>query len=308
MRLCPLLRAVPLSHASRPSCGGIRRLSGLGGGEARFWPPVGGCGPGVRRRRYEHVYPAQVWDPHAPLGRLVGVEPPDPRFNEVVRDLCPGGDERLELSHKDLGCRGMSQGDYGEKPVRDDVTEVFPEGGHQLARGRGSVDVVERPQFRFVEGTRAPLLWWSGGRGGHGHPVLVQCRVSRGGCREVAPGCPPGTYSVGGSRCRGIEQGVAVGSGPAGSSGLEVPVISVFALGPLPACPGCRDVPSVAWRLLDCGEGCPPAPCAGLGSGAGSLGRVSVACGPLGSVSAADPGGEAADELDVSPAVWPGSA
>ena len=72
------------------------------------------------------------------------------------------------------------------------------------------------------------------------------------------------------------------------------------ALGPLAWCPGCRDVPSVAWRLLDCGEGCPPAPCVGLGSGAGSLGRVSVACGPLGSGSAADPGREAADELDVS--------
>ena len=109
------------------------------------------------------MYSAQVWDPHAPLGRLMGVEPPDPRFNEVVRDLCPGGDERLELSHKDLGCQGMWQGDYGEKPVRVDVTEVFPEGGHQLARGRGSVDVVERLQFRVVEGIRAPLLWRSGG-------------------------------------------------------------------------------------------------------------------------------------------------
>ena len=154
--------------------------------ESRWWGgPLpasgGGCGPGVRRRRYERVYPAQVWDPDAPLGLLVGVEAPDPRFNEVVRDLCPGGDERLELSHKDLGCRGMWQGDYGGKPVRVDVTEVFPEGGHQLARGRGSVDVVERPQFRFVQGTRAPLLWRSGGRGGHGHPVLVQCCVSRGG-------------------------------------------------------------------------------------------------------------------------------
>ena len=119
----------------------------------------------------------------------------------------------------------------------------------------------------------------------------------------MAPGCPPGMYSVGGSRCRGIEQGVAVGSGPAGSWALEVPVISVSARGPLASCPGCRDVPSVAWRLLDCGGGCPPAPCVGLGSGAGSLGRVCVACGPLGSGSAADPGREAADELDVSPAV-----
>ena len=112
------------------------------------------------------MYPAQVWDPHAPLGRLVGVEPPDPCFNEVVRDLCPGADERLELSQRDLGCRGMWQGDYSKKPVRVDVTEVFPEGGHQLARGRGSVDVVERLQFRVVQGIRAPLLWRSGGAGG----------------------------------------------------------------------------------------------------------------------------------------------
>ena len=57
----------------------------------------------------------------------------------------------------------------------------------------------------------------------------------------------------------------------------------------------------MAWGLLDCGEGCPPAPCVGLGSGTGSLGRVSVACGPLGSGSAADHGREAADEADISP-------
>ena len=76
----------------------------------------------------------------------------------------------------------------------------------------------------------------------------------------VAPGCPRGTYSVGGSGCCGIEQGVAVGSRPAGSWGLEVPVTSVSALGPLASCPGCRHVPSLAWRLLDCGEGCPPRP------------------------------------------------
>ena len=75
----------------------------------------------------------------------------------------------------------------------------------------------------------------------------------------MAPGCPPGTHSVGGSRCRGIEQGVAVGSGPAGSWGLEVPVISVPALGPLASCPGCRDVPSVVWRLLDLAAPPPPA-------------------------------------------------
>ena len=143
--------------------------------------PGAGRGPGVCRRRYEGVYPAQVWDPHAPLGWLVGVEPPDPRFNKVVGDLCPGGDERLQLPHKDFGCWGVWQGDHGEEPVEVDVKEVFPEGCHQLARGRGSVDAVERPQFRVVEGTRAPLLRRSGGWGGHGHPVLVQRCASRGG-------------------------------------------------------------------------------------------------------------------------------
>ena len=103
------------------------------------------------------------------------------------------------------------------------------------------------------------------------------------------PGVPRARTPWGVPVAGGIEQGVAVGSGPAGSWGLEVSVISVSALGPLASCPGCRHVPSVAWRLLDSGEGCPPAPCVGLGSGAGSLGRVSVACGLLGSGSAADP-------------------
>ena len=143
--------------------------------------PGAGRGSGVRRWRYERVYPAEVWDPHAPLGWLVGVEPPDPRFNKVVGDLCPGNDEPLELPHKDSGCCGVWQGDHGEEPVRVNVTEVFPEGCHQLARGCGSVDAVERSQFRVVEGTRAPLLRQPGGRGGHGHPVLVQRGASRGG-------------------------------------------------------------------------------------------------------------------------------
>ena len=112
----------------------------------------------------------------------------------------------------------------------------------------------------------------------------------------------------GGSCCWGTEQGVAASSGPVDSWGPEVPVISVSALGPLASCPGCRAVPSVAWRFLGCGEGCPPAPCAGLGSAAGSLGRVSLACGPSDSGLAADPGREAADELDASPTAWRGSA
>ena len=97
-------------------------------------------------------------------------EPPEPRFNKVLGDLCPGGDERLELPHKDFGCCGVWQGDHGKEPVRDDVTGLFPEGCHQLARGCGSVDAVERSQFRVVKGTPAPLLRWPGGRGGAWSP------------------------------------------------------------------------------------------------------------------------------------------
>ena len=92
--------------------------------------PGAGRGPGVRRRCYERVYSAEVWDPHAPLHWLVGVEPPDPRFNKVVGDLCTGGDERLELPHKNFSCCGVWQRDHGEMPVLVDVTEVFPEGFH----------------------------------------------------------------------------------------------------------------------------------------------------------------------------------
>ena len=107
-------------------CGGFQ-LSEVG----RPLPaPGAGRGPGVRRWCYERVCRAQVRDPYASLVRLVGVEPPDPRVNKVVRDLCPGDDERLELPHKDFGCCGVRQEDHGEEPARVDVLEVFPEGCH----------------------------------------------------------------------------------------------------------------------------------------------------------------------------------
>ena len=73
------------------------------------------------------------------------------------------------------------------------------------------MDGVDRPQFRVVKGVRVPPLWWSGGWGGHGLPVLVQCCASRGGCPGVVPRCPSGTFPVEGSRCWGIEQDAAVG-------------------------------------------------------------------------------------------------
>ena len=181
VRLCPLLRAVPLSRAARPACGGIRRLSGLGGGAARSRPPVLGAGLGSVGGAMS-VCTQPRCGTHTPLwAGFVGVEPPDPHSNQLARDLCPGGDERLELPHKHFGCCGVWQGDHGEEPVRVDVTEVFPEGCHQLARGPGSVDAVERPQFRVIEGTRAPLLRRSGGWGGHGHSAVVQRCTGRGG-------------------------------------------------------------------------------------------------------------------------------
>ena len=93
-----------------------------------YLAPGAGRGPGVCRWRYERVCQAQVWDPYASLVRLVGVEPPDPGVNKVVRDLCPGGDKRLELPNKDFGCCGVQQGNHGEEPARVDVLEVFPEG------------------------------------------------------------------------------------------------------------------------------------------------------------------------------------
>ena len=46
VRLCPLSRAVLLSHAARRSYSGMRRVSGLGGGAARSQPPVLGAGLG----------------------------------------------------------------------------------------------------------------------------------------------------------------------------------------------------------------------------------------------------------------------
>ena len=52
---------------------------------------------------------------------------------------------------------------------------------------------------------------------------------------------------------------------------------------------------------------CPPTPCSGRWSAAGPLGCVSVACCSPGSGPAANPGREAADELDVPSAAWWGS-
>ena len=123
-------------------------------------------------------------------------------------------------------------------------------------------------------------------------------------CQVVSQARTPWRVPVAGAPSRAWRWAVGQGN----PWGPEVPVISVSAIGPRALFPGCCDVPFVAWRPLGCGGGCPPAPCVGLGSAAGSLGCVSVACGPPDSGLAADPGREAADELDASPAAWWGSA
>ena len=120
-------------------------------------------------------------DRHTSLVGLIEVEPPDPRFDKVVRDLHPGGDECLELPHGDVGGCGVRRGDPGEERVSVNVLEVSPEGCHQPARGCVGVDVVDCLHFLSVKDVGVPPLWVSGGWGGHGLPVLVRCGASSGG-------------------------------------------------------------------------------------------------------------------------------
>ena len=83
-----------------------------------------------------------------------------------MRNLHPGGDEGLQLPHKDVcGC-AVRQGNHCEEPVWVDVLEVFPGGCNQPARECVCVDVVDRAQFRVVKVVRVPRLWWSWGVGG----------------------------------------------------------------------------------------------------------------------------------------------
>ena len=80
------------------------------------------------------------------------------------------------------------------------------------------MDAVERPQFRVVEGTRVPPLRCPEGRGG-GMVSKSWSGVAQvgEGCPGIVPGCSPGTYSVEGSCCLGIEQVAAAGSGSSDS-------------------------------------------------------------------------------------------
>ena len=76
---------------------------------ARSRPPVLGAGLGSVGGAMSVCAQPRCGTHTPPLGWQVGVEPPDPCFCKVVRDLCPGGDERLELPHKDSGCSGVQQ-------------------------------------------------------------------------------------------------------------------------------------------------------------------------------------------------------
>ena len=126
---CACRLRVPLHHAREvtppvadcpafPFCQAFVRWDAEAFGSRRWGGPLpapgAGRGPGVPLWCFERARPAQVWDSYASLDRLLGAEPPDPRVNKVVRDLCPGVDERLELPHKDFSCCGVRQGDRVE--------------------------------------------------------------------------------------------------------------------------------------------------------------------------------------------------
>ena len=179
-----------------------------------FPEPGAWRGPWLRRQRNERVRPAQVQDPHASLVRLVEVEPPDPRVNEVVRELHPGADECLELVHGDVSGRRVRQADHGEELVWVDLLEVSPEGCHQPAWGCVGGDVVDCLQFLSVKEVRVPPLWWSSGGGG-----MVFCSWSGvvpvgEGCPGAVSGCTSGTPAVEGSCCGDIGWDAVVGGGP----------------------------------------------------------------------------------------------
>ena len=155
----------------------------------------------------------------------------------------------------------------------------------------------------------------------------------------MVPGCPPGTFPVEGSRCLGIEQEVASAVShrtPEGrrSPSFLPPLLGCWSRAPVvavrPPHPSSLAVLQLGWGTSSCTGpvgrvagarvrdrcyraplpgggvegGCPPTPCAGRWSAAGPLGCVSAACCSLGSGPAADPGREAAAELDVPSAAW----
>ena len=111
----------------------------------------------------------------------------------------PRGDKPLELPHKDSGCWGVWQGDLGEEPVRVDVTEVSPEGCHQLARGRGSVDAVEHLSSASSKGPAPPCCVGRAGGGGMAIWCWSSVAPAGEGCREMVPGCPPGVQTGSGN-------------------------------------------------------------------------------------------------------------
>ena len=113
------------------------------------------------------------------------------------------------------------------------------------------MDVVDRPQFRFVKGVLVPPLWWSGGWGAlvcwSWSGVVPVGEV----CPGVVPKCPPGTFPAAGSRRWGVEQDAAAGGEPPEFLGPEASVISSSAPGPPASCPRCRGA-SFAPRRFGC--------------------------------------------------------
>ena len=179
-----------------------------------FPAPDAWRGPLVHRWRNERVCPAQVRDPYPALVRLVDVEPTDPRVNKVVRNLHPGGDERLELPHGDVSACGVRQRDHSEEPLSVDVLEMSPEGCQQHARGCVGVDVVDCPQVCFVKEVRVPQLSWSRGWGGMVSWSRSGVVPVREGCPGMVSRCSSGTFPVEGSCCGDIGRDAAVGGDP----------------------------------------------------------------------------------------------
>ena len=196
----------------------MQRVSGLGGGAARSRPPVLGAGLGSVGGAMS-VCTQPRCGTHTPPWAGCWVFNHQIHSSTRLSETCaPGVTSAWSCPTKISVVAACGRGTTAKSlmPVRD-VTEVFPEGCHQFSRGCGSVDAVERSQFRVVEGTRAPLLRWPRGSGGMVSRSWSSVVLVGEECCEVVPGFPPGKYSMEGSRCSGTEQVVAAGSGSADS-------------------------------------------------------------------------------------------
>ena len=130
VRLRPLLRAVLLFHVARPLHGGMRRVSGLGGGVARSQPPVLGAGLGSVGGAMS-VCAQPTSGTHTPAWAGWWVLNHQIHASTRSSKICvPGVTSDWSCRTKISVVCGVRQGDHGEEPVRVDVLEVFPEGCH----------------------------------------------------------------------------------------------------------------------------------------------------------------------------------